>query len=791
MKKILAQVLSVVMLFGGLNAFSGCFIKEKEEEKQEPYVAKQLSNESDYEKVIYVSEEAGDDNAEGTWDAPLKTIKKAKEIVSTMNDDMQGDIAVVVRRGLYTQSKTLTFDEADSGTNGHDVVYMGYPEENVRVSGGVQLTDWKKDGDLYYTPVSAKYIRDLWVNGERATLARTPNGPDYTQVANLKYRESGNGTHRYVENIYANLADLKGAESFEVVCYMEWAEPVFRVESVTEENGKGLLNIASPEREIAFETTFVYPQVRSDMYVYYQNAREFLDEPGEFYYDKEEGRLYYYPREGEDMKKVETIVSNLDKIVNITGADKDNLVQNIRFENLTFEHNVDTLVATQGYRDVQASHYVSGGRNPNLTLNAGKWDVMQAALVVERAKNIDFDGCRIQHTGSGGLLFLTNASYCEVRGNVFTDTAAYGVTIAPGADAYVEHSLYTTPFKELICHDIVVDNNYVTWAGQVFHRAVGIANMHGYNVQITNNEVAYCSSTGIHCGWGWSLNEYNAKNNYIARNNVHNFGMMASDLGGIYTLNNQPGLIIEENYVHDAASNGMGFSAYSCAEGIYLDEGTNNAIVRNNQIAYVTRNRDAIMYHIAGDNIVDEGNKCALALENNVLDENVIAAAGPQGEYKKNAPYTNLENVAKIYTSNGCQTAKEGGMYGFKIQCEKDVSVKGLGRFYIYGNRQAHKLSIYNGKKEVIASCTVDMSKGDVDQYGYKYAQFDKPVQLKKGESYFLVSEEHENGDSYLNTNTSVRIEGFTILGFARGEKLSHLKDVYNSIGFVGINLLF
>lgn len=773
MKRTVSSLLALLMTIGTFGGFVGCVDKD-ETEKQEPYVAKQLANESDYEKVFYVSGEAGDDSASGTWDAPFKTIAKAQEVVDAVNDDMQGDIAVVVRRGLYTQSKTLQFDESDSGTNGHDVIYMGYPDEEARISGGVELGSWKKDGDLYYTSVSANYIRDLWVDGARATLARTPNGPDYTQMAEVEI------DGRIVRSMTAKTVDLKGAESFEAVCYMEWAEAVFRVESVTANGDKALLNFAEEERKILNDHGWAEPQLRSDMYVYYQNAKEFLDEPGEFYYAKDEGRLYYYPREGENMKNAETVVSNLDQVVNITGG--ETLAENIRFEGLTFEHNIDTLVVTQGYRDVQASHYIDPENN--------RWNVMQAAIVVERAKNIDFEDCRVQHTGTGGLLFLTNASYCEVRGNVFTDTAAYAITIAPGADGYVGHSLYTTPFKELICHDIVVDNNYIAWAGVVFHRAAALANMHGYNIQMTNNEIAYCGYSGISCGWGWSLNEYNAKNNYIARNNVHNFGMYGSDLGGIYTLNNQPGLIIEENYVYDAASNAMGFSASSCAEGIYLDEGTNNAIVRNNQIAYVTRCRDAIMYHVAGDNIVDEGNKCAMALENNVLDETIVAAAGPQGEYKKNAPYTVVDGAAKIHTSNGKQTASEGGMYGYKLQCEADTTLYGLGRFYIMGNREEHKLAVYDSKKNAIASCTVDMSEGEVDQYGYKYARFDKPIELKKGESYFLVSEEHEGGDAYLFTNTSIRVEGFTVLGIARGKNLTHLKDLAGCSGFVGINLL-
>ena len=65
-KKWMSTLLALVMTAGVVSGFTGC-VDNGEEEKQEPYVAKQLANEADYEKVFYVSEEVGDDSALGTW----------------------------------------------------------------------------------------------------------------------------------------------------------------------------------------------------------------------------------------------------------------------------------------------------------------------------------------------------------------------------------------------------------------------------------------------------------------------------------------------------------------------------------------------------------------------------------------------------------------------------------------------------------------------------------------------------------------------------------------------------
>ena len=773
LKRILAIFISLIAFTTIAFSLTGC------NDKKEPYKAKKLQNESEYERVFYVSNEAGDDNAAGTWDAPFKTLERAQVAVTSVNQNMQKDIAVVVRRGTYTLSKTLTFDNRDGGTNGHNVVYMGYPGETASLSGGVKFSNWQKAGNLYYVSVNASEIRNMWVDGQRATLARHPNGVEYAQTADVKYTELNGGTVRKVQQITAKLEDLKGAESFEAVCYMEWSQPILRVQSITKSGNNAILNVGKEEQAAFFNSNWTYPQVRPNMYIYYQNAKEFLDHEGEFYYDKEEKRLYYYPLKGQNMKDVEVYVSNLDSIVSVKGSDIYNPVQNISFENLTFEHNTTSMIAKNGYREIQSAHYT----DPK-TLQT---DIMRAAVVVDCAKNINFEGCTVQHTGSGGMLFLTGVSNSAIRGNVFFDTAAYAVTVSPDVPSYVGRRMYDAAAKPYTCHDIDIDNNYVTWSGVVYPRSAAIASMHGYKINITNNEIGWVSYTGISVGWGWSLNEYHARENYIARNNVHNFGMYGSDLGGIYTLNNQPGTIIEENYIHECASTMMGYSDGACVEGIYLDEGSNNMIVRNNQIAYASRNRDLIMYHVAGNNIVEEGNMRALQGEE--LNADIVAAAGPIEKYRDRAPYNAETGGAKVYTSNGRQVC-EGGVYGYKMKAEKDMTLYGLGRFYILGNCQEHKLSIYDKDKNLIATCVVDMSEGKVDKYGYKYARFKKPIQLKSGEEYYISSEEHAGGDWYLFTNTSLRIEGCTVLGIARGEKLTHIKDILNNSAFIGINLL-
>ncbi|HRK36399.1 MAG TPA: right-handed parallel beta-helix repeat-containing protein, partial [Candidatus Hydrogenedentes bacterium] len=83
-----------------------------------------------------------------------------------------------------------------------------------------------------------------------------------------------------------------------------------------------------------------------------------------------------------------------------------------------------------------------------------------------------------------------------------------------------------------------------------------------------------------------------ARNNRIAGNYIHHVMQKRLDGGGIYTLGNMPGTIIEGNHIHD----NPGWPG-----GIYLDEGSGFIEVRGNRVYnvptamnYNNRNQDRI-----------------------------------------------------------------------------------------------------------------------------------------------------------------------------------------------------
>ncbi len=779
MKKFVQKSLNVILALGFMaGVFGGCTpdgngTSSTESAKQEETVLKQLPNEGDYQNVFYVAPD-GNDNNTGAWDAPFKTIEKAKTEVAKINDDMSKDIAVVLREGTYRQTKSVNFGLEDSGTNGHDIIYMAYPGEQVNVSGGVKLGKWKKvEGKEYYaTSVGADSIRHLYINGNRAILARTPDS-GYTQATKW---DAAN------RQVLVPAASLKGATKFEAIMYMEWAEMTSRVKGVKLTGSTAALQFEDWEKKYLFEFGFHEYQIHDDMYIYYQNAMEFLDAPGEFYYDKTAQKLFYYPRENENMESVEAVVPAVDSVFKFSGTMKKNRVKNIVLDGLIIEHTGFSDINKYGFMEYQSGHY-------GITHIGGPWfgnDVAKGAVHILNAENIHVKNCVVRHAGGTGINFYSATKNCSAIGNAVYDISSMGIITSPHINGVVvDDNLYTPVDDNITVNHIDILNNYVAWTGVEFSRSSAIANMLGYDINISNNEIAYATYSGISNGWGWSLEEYACKRNTVSGNNIHHIGINGSDLGGIYNLNNQPGTVIQNNYVHEIQSTGMGNSQYSPADGLYLDEGSNNLVVSGNQIAYANEQSRLIYINknttAIGNNNRLENNKGLL--RGDTLVGEIVAAAGVQSQYAGALSYEKKGNAAIDRLLIGSHTNAEGGIMGYKLKVNEDVTVRGLGRFYWLGNTGTHKLMIYDENKQLVAWTSVQAGTTAVDEHGFEYGLFDAPVTLEKGKSYYIVGMETAGGDLYLGNNTKLYLSAaFTLQGGVKGNGLA-LDSTVKSFG--------
>ena len=146
-------------------------------------------------------------------------------------------------------------------------------------------------------------------------------------------------------------------------------------------------------------------------------------------------------------------------------------------------------------------------------------------------------------------------------------------------------------------YENVIADNDIHDLGLIYAPAVGIWVLQSGRNQILHNHVHDLFYTAISVGWTWGYGPNQSKGNLIAFNHLHGIGKnMLSDMGGIYTLGEQPGTVIQNNLIHDISSFTYG------GWGIYTDEGSSNILIKDN-IVYGCKSA-GFHQHYGRDNIV-------------------------------------------------------------------------------------------------------------------------------------------------------------------------------------------
>ena len=104
-------------------------------------VASASAYETESKTFLYVAIDGSDRN-DGSFDAPFKTIEKARDTLRAMKKagTIGEDGAVVyIRGGKYSVFKSITFTAEDSGTKEAPITYRAYPGEKVELFGGLDV----------------------------------------------------------------------------------------------------------------------------------------------------------------------------------------------------------------------------------------------------------------------------------------------------------------------------------------------------------------------------------------------------------------------------------------------------------------------------------------------------------------------------------------------------------------------------------------------------------------------------------------------------------------------------
>ena len=552
---------------------------------------------------IWVSP-TGNDNNKGTREAPFQTIEKAvkqaREWRRLHNPEANGGIYIHLTEGVYFQEKTLFLRPEDSGTAQSPTVIES--EGRAVISGGLQVTGWKPLADvdsrladsvrnkiwIAEAPrIGNRHLefRQMWVNGKKAQRASQFADGVMERMLNFNPQE------QTITIPTPKVKGLEDASSLEMIVHQRWAIAILRVKSMEARGDSTIVRFHEPESHLEFAHPWPQPVIggeKGNSSFCLVNDLALLDEPGEWYQEYPSGRIYYYPRENEDMSQATVIAPALEKLVMVDGS-LERPIQYIQFRNVHFEHaawnrpSYEGHVTLQGgFRLLDAYKLAVPGLPEKASLENQAWIARpEAAITVKGSNHIDFDGCVFQHMGATGLDYEWAVSDSKVSSCRFTDIGGSALLIGAFPDGGFETHV---PFKpvnmEELCSDIQIQDNLITEVTNEDWGCVGIGAGYVKDITISHNEVSYVNYSGICVGWGWTLLESGMRNNRIEANYVHHFAQRLYDAGGLYTLSYQPGSVMHNNrieYLVDApyATNDRAFY-------IYFDEATDGYTVENN-----------------------------------------------------------------------------------------------------------------------------------------------------------------------------------------------------------------
>ena len=522
--------------------------------EQEPFT-KIAFDEGEYElkeNDLVVSPEGNDENP-GTEKEPLATLAGAKEKLKNANTDSA--VTVWFRSGTYVIDEKINFDSSDK----QNVTYRSIPGEEVVFTGAKEISQWT-DGEINGKKALVAdidtdefYFRSLFKGEKRLNVSVWPKEGSFTVkdalIEDALYPEDTTTFFKLHTAFYAHeneIIDFANVKDVNVRIMHKWCDDILPLYSADVDTGRIEL------RKPAAMTIEI-----DDNYVY-ENVREATTEPGEWYLDRTEKKLYYIPVEGETKENLVLSAPVTDSFIEVNGC------SNVSFSGIKFI-DTDWNFVSGSWHDCSGEHIDYKPTHPQASYE------IPAAVTVSNAQNINFTNCIFRSISNTAVMFKENVQNCLVDGCYFDEI---------GGNAVFINAPYAIP---AVTKNISITNCEINEYGRIYNHSIGVLLCHASDCVIENNEIHDGWYTAVSVGWVWGYTENPTDNIQVKNNLIYNIGNgWLSDMGGIYTLGIQPNTVLSGNVIYNVGCYGgtQGYGGW----GIYLDEGSSEILVENNLV---------------------------------------------------------------------------------------------------------------------------------------------------------------------------------------------------------------
>lgn len=332
----------------------------------------------------------GKDSHNGTLKRPFLTLERALE----EGRKIKGDVNVFLREGVYRLDKTIVLTEKD-GNEEKILTIQSFPGEKATISSGKEIeVEWEfyKDG-IYKSKLKGQYYMDmLIVDGKIKHMARYPNYDDKAQHFNgcskdatstdriLKWKNPSTG---YMHAMHKSC----------------WGSQHYKIKGIDKDNKLILDGGWQNNRRSAPHSE----------YRMVENVFEELDSPGEWFYDKENQILYYYPDNNNDINELKFESPQLKRLIEVRGA-LNHRAMNIHIKNLDITQTMRTFM--DDYEPLLRSDWCIN-RN--------------AAIFFENTERCSVTDCDLYNLGGNAVFFSNYNTNSIVSASHFYNIGASAV----------------------------------------------------------------------------------------------------------------------------------------------------------------------------------------------------------------------------------------------------------------------------------------------------------------------------------------------------------------------------
>lgn len=423
--------------------------------------------------MLYASP-TGSDAASGTKDAPFATLQRARDEVRSLKKagKLTDGATVEVLGGTYELSQPFELTAEDSGAGiANPITYRAQPDAQVRLVGGKVVNGFKPvtdqavlarldetaRGKVLQADLKALGITDfgaanaggleVFCNDVPMNIARWPN-EGFVKIVDVlevepvnvrgtkgdkggKFLYDGDRPQRWTQE---KDLWLKG------YWFWDWSDSSQKIAKLDTE--KKVIELAPPQHGYGY---------RKGQWYYAFNALSELDQPGEWYLDRDSGILYFMPPAA--LKPGSVVVSVAQNLITM----KD--VSNVILRGFTLEACRGTAVTCSGANNVE----IAGCTVRNVGMNA----------IDMSGKNSGVAGCDVYNTGKAGISIS-------------------------GGDR-----------KTLTGAGMYADNNHVHDVGRIFRMYCGGINVNGVGNRVSHNLIDNSPHTAIFFGGNDNVMEFN------------------------------------------------------------------------------------------------------------------------------------------------------------------------------------------------------------------------------------------------------------------------------------------